>query len=111
MRYGIENMSAFRAFAFVLLLAHCCCCLWAMEPCDVGLCMVGEAAPQPAAGGQGQFSGGGPRAVRDQECECVLCVCVCSPPCPLLLLLMGDGGFGATLALLTHPNLFPFLIT
>jgi hypothetical protein len=55
--------------------------------------------------------GGEVRAVRDQECECVLCVCVCSPPRPLLLLLMGDGGFGATLALLTYPNLFLFLIT
>ncbi len=32
-------------------------------------------------------------------------------PRPLLLLLMGDGGFGATLALLTHPNLFLFFIT
>lgn len=68
----------------------------------MGLCVVGEAAPQPAVGGRGWFSGGGPRAAWDQECECVLCVCVCSPPRPLLLLLMGDGGFGATLALLTH---------
>jgi hypothetical protein len=82
-----------------------------MEPHDVGLPVVGEAAPQPAVRGQGQFWGGGPCAVWDQECECILCVSVCSPPCPLLLLLMGDGGFGATLALLTHPNLFLFLIT
>ena len=82
-----------------------------MELCDVGLWVVGEAAPQPAVGGRGWFSGGGPRAVWDQECECVLCVCGCSPPRPLLLLLMGDGGFGATLALLTHPSLFLFLIT
>ncbi len=101
-------MSAFRAIAFVLLLAHCCCCLWAMEHCDVGLCVVGEAEPQPAVGGRGRFFGGGPCTVRDQECECVLCVCVCSPPRPLLLLLMGDGGFGATLALLTHLNFFLF---
>ncbi len=36
-RYGIENVSVFRAFAFVLLLARRCCCLWAMEPHDVGL--------------------------------------------------------------------------
>ena len=72
----------------------------------MGLCVVGEAAPQPAVGGRGWFSGGGPCAVWDQECECVLCVCVCSPPRPLLLLLMGDGGFGATLALLTHPKFF-----
>ena len=50
-RYGIENVSAFGAFAFVLLLAHCCCCLWAMEHHDVGLHKVGEAAPQPAVGG------------------------------------------------------------
>ncbi len=35
-RYRIENMSVFHAFAFVLLLAHCCC-LWAMVPHDVGL--------------------------------------------------------------------------
>ncbi len=110
-RNRIENMSALRVFAFVLLLTCRCCCLWAMEPRDVGLCAVGEAAPQPAVGGRGWFWGGGPRAVRDQECECVLCVCVCSPPCPLLLQLMGDGGFGATLALLTHPKLFLFLIT
>ncbi len=110
-RYGIENMSAFRAFAFVLLLTRRCCCLWAMEPRDVGLCVVGEAAPQPAVGGQGPLLGGGPCTVRDQECECVLCVCICSPTRPLLLLLMGNGGFGATLPLLTHPNLFLFLIT
>ncbi len=82
-----------------------------MEPHDVGLCVIDEAAPQPTVGGRGWFSGGGPRAVWDQECECVLCVCVCSRPRPLLLLLMGDGDFGATLALLTHPNLFLFLIT
>ncbi len=82
-----------------------------MEPRDVGLCVVGEAAPQPAVGGRGRFSGGGPREVRDQERECVLCVCICSPPRPLLLLFMGDGGFGATLALLTLPNLFLFFIT
>ncbi len=73
-----------------------------MEPRDVGLCVVGKAAPQPAVGGRGLFPGGGPHAVWDQESECVLCVCVCSPPRLLLLLLMGDGGFGATLALLTH---------
>ena len=30
-RYGIKNVSAFCVFAFVLPLAHCCCCLWAME--------------------------------------------------------------------------------
>ena len=54
-RYKIENVSAFGAFAFVLLLAHCCCCLWAMEPHDVGLHLraVGEASPQPAVGGRG----------------------------------------------------------
>ena len=79
-----------------------------MEPHDVGLRAVGEAAPWPAVGGRGRFWGGGPHAVRDQEGECVLCVCVRSPPHPLLLLLMGNGGFGATLALLTHPNLFFF---
>ncbi len=50
-RYGIENMSVFHVFAFVLLLACRCCCLWAMEPRDVGLCVVGEAASQPAVGG------------------------------------------------------------
>jgi hypothetical protein len=30
-RYGIKNMSAFCAFAFVLPLTRCCCCLWTME--------------------------------------------------------------------------------
>ena len=30
-QYWIENVSAFRVFAFVLPLACCCCCLWAME--------------------------------------------------------------------------------
>ncbi len=39
------------------------------------------------------------------------CVFVFFSPRPLLLLLMGVGEFGATLALLTHPNLFLFLIT
>ena len=29
--YGIKNVSAFRAFAFVLPLIRCCCCLWVME--------------------------------------------------------------------------------
>jgi hypothetical protein len=79
-----------------------------MEPRDVGLCVVGEAAPQPAVGGRGWFSGGGPRAVCDQECECILCVCVCSPPRPLLLLLTGNGGFGALLShcLLTRTSVF-----
>ena len=50
-QYGIENVSAFGAFAFVLLLACCCCCLWAMEPHDVGLHAVVEAAPQLTVGG------------------------------------------------------------
>ncbi len=110
-RYRIKNVSVFCVFAFVLLLARCCCCLWAMEPHDVGLRAIGEVAPQPVMGGRVQFLGGGPRTVRDQEHECVLCVCVCSPPRPLLLLLTGNRGFGATLALLTHPNFFLFLIT
>jgi hypothetical protein len=30
-RYGIKNVSAFCVFAFVLPLARCCCCSWAME--------------------------------------------------------------------------------
>ena len=30
-QYGIKNVSAFCVFAFVLPLARCCCCLWAME--------------------------------------------------------------------------------
>ena len=30
-QYGIESVSEFRAFAFVLPLTRCCCCLWAME--------------------------------------------------------------------------------
>ncbi len=52
---------------------------------------VGEVASQPAVGGQGWFSGGGPRTVRDQERECVLCICIHSSSCPSLLLLMGNG--------------------
>ena len=53
MRYGIKNVSVFCAFAFVLLLVRRCCCLWAMEPHDVGLRVVGEVALQPAMGGRG----------------------------------------------------------
>ncbi len=34
-RYGIKNMSAFCAFAFVLNLPHNCCCLWAMVHNDL----------------------------------------------------------------------------
>ena len=44
-----------------------------MEPRDVGLWVVGEAAPQPAVGGRGWFSGGGPRAdeVKNVSAFCV----------------------------------------